>query len=232
MPQKDMSWNTFTKIVLSIPGKGNSVWLQGEGEPSLHPQFEAMARYVRQQGHHPFTILNGSRVDVKTLPTLFPTIGFSVDTLDEQSAHQTGRYNLPKVLKNIELLSQVMHPKRINIMTVDMGQPLDALRSWVTERAFGKHIVQPLSPKSDYARRYTVNSQAIMPSHPSACAFLERNVMRFYTWEGKELPCCFMKNVVDFTTISNLRSKLATGEIPGCCAGCANLNRIGPKISV
>lgn len=47
MPQKDMSWEIFTKIVLSISGKGYSVWLQGEGEPSLHPQFEVMARYVR-----------------------------------------------------------------------------------------------------------------------------------------------------------------------------------------
>lgn len=226
MPQKDMSWDTFTKIIMSIPGKGYSVWLQGEGEPSLHPQFEEMAKYVRQLGHHPYTILNGSRVDIQSLPVIFPTIGFSVDTLDGQSAHQTGRYNLPKVLKNIELLSQAMHPKRINIMTVDMGQPLDALREWVTARGFGKHIVQALSPKNDYARRYTVNSQAIMPTRPSTCAFLERSVMRFYTWEGKELPCCFMKNSSDFPSIPDLQLKIAKGEIPGCCAGCTYLKKV------
>lgn len=226
MPQKDMSWDTFTKIVLSIPGKGYSVWLQGEGEPSLHPQFEEMAKYVRQQGHHPYTILNGSRVDTKNLPLLFPSIGFSVDTLDEQSAYQTGRYNLPKVLKNIDLLSQVMHPKRINIMTVDMGQPLGTLRSWVAERGFGRHIIQALIPKNDYARRYTVNSQAIMAIRPSTCAFLERKMMRFYTWHGKELPCCFIKNSSDFTTIPDMQTKIAKGEVPGCCAGCANLKMV------
>lgn len=226
MPQKDMSWDTFTKIVLAIPGKGFSVWLQGEGEPSLHPQFEAMARYVRQHGHHPYTILNGSRVDAQKLPILFPTIGLSVDTLDEACAHQIGRYNLPKVLKNIDLLSQVMQPKRINIMTVDMGQPLDALRSWAVERGFGRHIVEALSPKTDYARRYTVNSQAIMPSRPSSCAFLQRDVMRFYTWMGKELPCCFIKNTNAFTTVNDLRSRLAKGDILGCCAGCTQLRQL------
>jgi MoaA/NifB/PqqE/SkfB family radical SAM enzyme len=226
MPQKDMSWETFTKIMLSIPGKGYSVWLQGEGEPSLHPQFEAMARYVRQQGHNPYTILNGSRVNIKSLPALFPTIGFSIDTLEDQSAHQTGRYNLPKVLKNIELLTQAMQPKRINIMTVDMGQPLDDLRQWVRARGFGRHIVQALSPKSDYARRYTVNSQAIMPTRPSTCAFLTRNIMRFYTWEGKDLPCCFIKNPSDFKTIPVLQTQLAKGEISACCAGCTNLKKI------
>lgn len=226
MPQKDISWDTFTKIVLSIPGKGYSVWLQGEGEPSLHPQFEAMARFVRQKGHHPYTILNGSRVDTKSLPILFPTIGFSIDTLDEQSANGTGRYNLRKVLKNIDLLSQVMHPKRINIMTVDMGQPLEALRTWVVDQGFGRHIVQSLIPKNDYARRYTVNSQAIMPMRPGTCAFLQSFVMRFYTWDGKELPCCFIKNPSDFTSIPDSQVKIAEGEIPGCCAGCTNLKKI------
>ena len=226
MLQKDMSWDTFKNIVSSIPGKGYSVWLQGEGEPSLHPQFEDLARYIRQQGHHPYTILNGSRVNTQKLPVLFPSIGFSVDTLDEAYAHQIGRYNLPKVLKNIDLLSEVMLPKRINIMTVDMGQPLYALREWVAQRGFGRHVIQALSPKNDYARRYTVNSQVIMPSRPSTCAFLERNLMRFFTWAGKELPCCFMKDVVEYTTSTKLQSQLAYGEAPTCCAGCAHLDRI------
>jgi len=229
MPQKDMSWDVFTRIVSSIVGKGRSVWLQGEGEPSLHPQFEEMARYVTAHGHHPYTILNGSRVDPQSLHELFPTIGFSVDTLDEEKAHQTGRYNLPKVLRNIDLLSQVMPPKCINIMTVDMGQPLDALRRWVAERGFARHIVQPLSPKSDYARRYTVNSQLIVPPRPSACHYLQRNLMRFYTWDGRELPCYCMKDPEDFTTIDGLQKQLAKGAIPRCCSGCTHLRRLSVK---
>lgn len=226
MAQKDMSWNTFTQIMASIVGKGHSVWLQGEGEPSLHPQFEAMAQYVKGQGHQPYTILNGSRVDLKTLPVLFPSIGFSVDTLDEEEARKVGRHNLPKVLKNIDLLCEVMQPKRINIMTVNIGQPLDALRQWVGARGFGRHIVQALSPKNDYARRYTVNSQAILPSKPSTCQFLERRLMRFYTWEGKELPCCFIKNLSDFKTILVLQTQLAKGVMPGCCSGCTQLKKL------
>lgn len=111
-------------------------------------------------------------------------------------------------------------------MTVDVGQPLEALRTWVVDQGFGRHIVQSLIPKNDYARRYTVNSQAIMPMRPSTCAFLERKMMRFYSWNGKELPCCFIKNSSDFTTIPDVRAKIAMGEVLGCCAGCAYLKKI------
>jgi MoaA/NifB/PqqE/SkfB family radical SAM enzyme len=223
MPQRDMAWDTFIAIVDRIPGMGSTVSLQGEGEPSLHPKFEAMARHVATRGHKPYTILNASRLDPERLPQLFPTVGLSVDTLDEQLAHQLGRHNLPKVLRNIESLCQAMDPKRITIMTVNMGQPLDDLRRWVKLCGFGQHIVQQLSPKSDYARRYTVNSQLIAPSGPSTCRYLQRQLMRFYTWDGRELPCCFMKNSTDFTTTQQLSARLASGLPSSCCDGCPQL---------
>lgn len=223
MPQQDMSWDTFLLIVDRIPGRGSTVSLQGEGEPSLHPKFEAMAEHVAKRGHRPYTILNASRINPARLSQLFPTMSISVDTLDEHFAKEIGRQNLPKVLRNLELLCQAMHPNRITIMTVNMGQPLGELRRWVYLRGFGQHIVQQLSPKSDYARRYTVNSQLIQPSGPSTCRYLQRQLMRFYTWEGTELPCCFMKNSLDFTSREELSARLAKGLPSSCCEGCPQL---------
>lgn len=223
MPQQDMAWDTFVRIVDRIPGRGSMVSLQGEGEPSLHPKFEAMAQHVATRGHQAYTILNASRIDAERLSRLFPTVGISVDTLDAHRAQEIGRHNLAKVLRNIELLCQAMDPQRITIMTVNMGQPLDDLRRWVKIRGFGHHIVQQLSPKSDYARRYTVNSQLIEPSGPSTCRYLQHELMRFFTWEGKELPCCFMKNSSAFTTREQLGARLATGLSSSCCNGCPQL---------
>ena len=232
MPQQDMSWDTFIRIIDRIPGQGSVVSLQCEGETSLHPKFEAMGQHVATRGHQAYTILNESRVDAERLSRLFPTIGVSVDTLNEQLAQDIGRHNLPKVLRNIELLCQAMDPKRITITTVNMGQPLDDLRRWVKLRGFGQHIVHQLSPKSDYPRRYTVNSQLVLPSGPSTCRYLQRQLMRFYTWEGQELPCCFMKNSSDFTTRQQLGARLASGLLRICCAGCPQLVREERAVSL
>lgn len=86
MPQQDMAWDTFVRIVDRIPGRGSMVSLQGEGEPSLHPKFEAMAQHVATRGHQAYTILNASRIDAERLSRLFPTVGISVDTLDAHRA--------------------------------------------------------------------------------------------------------------------------------------------------
>lgn len=224
MPQQDMPWESFQRIVDAISEDNVIVSLQGEGEPSLHPQFEQMAAYVSARGHRPYTILNGSRVNAHRLAALFPTLGISVDSLDEHFAEKTGRHNLPKVLRNVEELCEVMNPKRITIMTVDMGQPLDELRTWVKRKDFGRHIIQPLSPKSDYARHYTVNTDALQARQPlSSCRFLAQASHRFFTWKGQELPCAFMKDPVDYLSRQDARQKLGQGERMQCCHGCPQL---------
>ncbi len=227
MPQEDMAWETFQHIVDSIKHENCTVSLQGEGEPSLHPRFMAMARYVLSKGHIPYSILNASRVDAEELSAVFPRLGFSVDTLDPDRAERIGRYSLPKVLRNIDSLCERMAPQRITIMTVDMGQPSDELKTWVRQRGFGRHIVQPLSPKSDYARRYTVNTEAIMPRQASICKYLERNLTHFYRWDGEELPCCFMKDSTGFTSVAELRGVLASSLPVMSCQGCVQLQPIG-----
>lgn len=241
MPQQDMAWSTFTRIVDGIDQPGSTVSLQGEGEPSLHPQFWDMVLYVRNKGHVPYTIINGSRVDAERTAQLFPRIGISLDTLDSAVAHKIGRYNLSKVLANLEALHAAMGPQRIVVMTVDMGQPLAALKAWVRQRGFTTHIVQPLMRKADYAQRYPqvlaqpvtwhkkslqellIESQAATRSAPQTCRFLRQDAMRYYTWAGLELPCCFIKDTQGIESIDGLRNLLVGGQVPVGCAGCREL---------
>ena len=114
MPQQDMIWETFESIVNAIPEKAVTVSLQGEGEPSLHARFFDMARFVRDKGHSPYTIINGSRIDGALINELFPRFGVSVDTLDPAFSSEIGRHNLDKVIMHVTELTQVIDPARID----------------------------------------------------------------------------------------------------------------------
>lgn len=64
MPQRDMAWDTFTGIVDAIAQPGATASLQGKGEPTRHPRFWDRVAYVHHKHHQPYSIINGSRVDV------------------------------------------------------------------------------------------------------------------------------------------------------------------------
>lgn len=223
MPQQDMLWERFMAIVDDIATPRALVSLQGEGEPSLHPRFLDMAAYVHARGHEPTTILNGCRVEASAIARHFPTVGVSLDTLDTATAERIGRHNLTKVLANLEALLAEMGSHRIVIMTVDLGQPLDALRAWVVARGFRRHVVQPLQRKADYGKRYQVVVSRPLRPAPRTCRFLERDVMRFYPLEGPVLPCCFIKDTTSISSIEGLRLSLAQCHVPPGCVGCMHL---------
>ncbi len=244
MAQQDMAWETFTAIVDAIAQPGSTVSLQGEGEPTLHPHFWDMARYVRQRGHQPYSIVNGSRIDARRIAGLFTQIGISIDTLDPATAEQIGRHNLPKVLTNLEDLCTAMGPKRIVVMTVDLGQPLAELKAWVAQRGFGRHVVQPLMRKTDYAVGYPQHlpQSTVLPpvrlqspvsaravNQPLTCQFLHQNIMRYHTVQGMALPCCFIKNTSGIESIEHLRNQLAHGNTPIGCLGCSELRPVAAQ---
>lgn len=233
MPQQDMAWSTFTAIVDAIAQPTSTVSLQGEGEPTLHPRFWDMAQYVRDKGHLPYSIVNGSRIDARRTAQMFPRIGISVDTLDARTAEHIGRHNLPKVLANLDALCAAMGPHRIVVMTVDLGQPLEALKAWAQQRGFGSHVIQPLMRKGDYAKAYPpalaqpvtwhAKPPSAVPPEPQTCQFLHQDVMRYHTWSGQALPCCFIKDTQGIDSIAGLRAMLTQGHVPAGCAGCREL---------
>lgn len=141
MNQKHMDFKLFKRLAESIP-KNSTVWLQGEGEPTLHPQWEEIVLYVKSLGLNPFTIINGSRVDEQFIRDNFKHIGVSIDTVDGKEASKIGRYGLSYVLSNYEKIRDIA-----TVYTVDYGQDLSALKKYI---GASRHLIQKQQTKDDY----------------------------------------------------------------------------------
>ncbi len=222
MPQRHMGWPVFERVLEHIPAGAHTVSLQGEGEPTLHPRFWDMVSAVRMRGFAPTTITNGYEIDAERLAAELPDIAVSLDTLDETEATRIGRLKLHRVLASLDRLLAAMGPGRVHIMTVDYGQDLQPLRQFLQGKGVYQHIVQPLQSKDDYARRYPDRATAAGQYHYQ-CRFLRAPVMRYYDIEGREMPCCFIKDVSTFTSIDVLADSLLQGVVPPPCAGCREI---------
>jgi MoaA/NifB/PqqE/SkfB family radical SAM enzyme len=220
MRQAHMSWDRFTQIMARLPQEAREVSLQGEGEPLLHPRFWDMAQAVLDRGLAPYTITNGSLIEPKRLATVFATVGLSIDTLDPSLSEAIGRIKLHTVLENLDRLLQHMKPDRIIIHTVYFGQPLQELSAYLRERGFTRHLIQAIQPKADYASKYGIDASPTLGECTYRCQYLEKARMRYYTLDGLELPCCFIKNTDGFESIENLRDQLLSRSVPNCCQGC------------
>lgn len=230
MAQRHMEMPVFAHIMGQLPRHtGMTVSLQGEGEPTLHPSFWDMARAVREHGLRAYTITNGTRVDARQFADALHSVGVSVDTLDAEEARRIGRYNLPKVLTNLESLVRSMGPGRVTVHTVRYGQDIEPLKVYLRSIGVYQQIVQPLQVKDDYARRYA-QQQVVVVVPPAArplarysCNFLDTPRMRYFNIDGVEMPCCFIKDTTGYTSADDLRQTLARRQIPVACSGCREL---------
>jgi hypothetical protein len=237
MPQRHMPMEQFLGILEKLPPSVRQVSLQGEGEPTAHNRFRDMVAAVQQRGMTPYTITNASLIrDPQWFAQAFPVIGISIDTLDPELAESIGRIKLHRALKGVDRLIGAMGAERIVLHTVNFGQPLDAILSWAHAKGFGKHLVQPLQGKADYVRsyRYQPPPRELPARLPFAlqCRFLEQELSSYYTLDGIELPCAFIKDATSFSSAADLRASLAEGRIPPTCAGCREIRRAAGSATV
>lgn len=221
---RHMKMELFESILEHFPIGKHKVSLQGEGEPLAHPQFWTMAERVIESGFTPYTITNGSLVDPVRMATLFPSVGFSIDTIDPAEADRIGRLHLHRVLRRFEALCRSMGPDRIIVHSVDFGQDFGPLRSFLAREGIKRHVVQPLQSKSDYRKRYPgLQFPLAMQTHQGPCQYLTRPAMRFFNVEGRSLPCPFIKDASGYLSDKNLLSEFAASSVPGICAGCREI---------
>lgn len=224
MPQRHMERTVFNAILASLPDRPCTVSLQGEGEPTRHPGFIAMARQVAAAGHVPYSITNCSDIDPEVIAELFPHIGVSLDTVDSGEAERIGRFGLHRVLAHFEELLRVMGPERIVVHTVEYGQPLEALRAFLRRGRGIRHVVQPLQTKDDYCRHYSgVSGVHDGPAYHFACRYVRRPLMRYFDVTGREMPCCYIKDAAPFVSGEHIRNSLREGTVPACCSGCREI---------
>jgi MoaA/NifB/PqqE/SkfB family radical SAM enzyme len=221
MRQGDMSYDMFTTLLdqhIATYGVPKVVSLQGEGEPTLHHDFLRMAEFVRDRGARPYTITNGTYKHPERLVGLFPEIGVSIDTLDEAAAEKTGRYNLPRVLSFVEALAP---HATIVIHSVAHKVHTRPIANWCKERGY-RHVVQPLQTKPDYSRHYLpqVRQAEPEPQGRFSCSYLAQPRMRYYTLDGLELPCCFIKDASAYEGMAAMAGHQQAGTWAKCCVGC------------
>lgn len=226
MPQKHMEMTRFVGILDCLPAGKHRVSLQGEGEPTTHPQFWNMVQLVRERGHAPYTITNGSRLEPDRVAEHFPSIGISIDTLDPDEAECIGRYKLAQTLAGLKRFLASYDPARVVIHTVDYGQDLAPVKALVKACRIGRHIIQPLQTKNDYAYRYPgrVRSRDI-EDYSCRCRYIEQSRMRYYNIAGIEMPCCFIKDTSHFVSADVIRESLWRHEIPASCRGCREITQ-------
>ena len=219
MRQGDMPFDLFERLLRTHAaryGTPDVVSLQGEGEPTLHPDFFRMAKHVLAIGAQPYTITNGSFRHPDRFVGLFSQIGVSLDALDERSASAIGRHNLPRVIEFVQSLGPKM---RIFIHSVAHSEYTPPIAAWCRQHGY-VHVVQPLQTKADYACRY----QDHVSLNPSvgrfSCAYLAQPTMRYYNLDGVEMPCCYIKDVSQFKGLDAMIEHQRAGTWPASCAGC------------
>jgi MoaA/NifB/PqqE/SkfB family radical SAM enzyme len=223
MPQRHMPLALFDDILRRLPPRALTVSLQGEGEPMLHPEFWEMVTRVRARGHRPYTITNGSALPYpEHVAEAFPEIGISIDSLNETEAERIGRTHLDRVLRNLDRLLESMPASRVTVHTVDVGQPLDALREFVAARGM-RHLIQPLQRKEDYRQSYATAIPATDHGRTGPCHYLRQPRMKYFNIDGVEMPCCFIKDTSAYRGVPALHDDFAARRVPECCRGCQAL---------
>ncbi|TAN43381.1 MAG: radical SAM protein [Nitrospirae bacterium] len=226
MEQRHMDYGLLLSLIRKTE-KGGGVHLQGEGEPMLYPRLGSAVDEIIAQGCRPFLITNGSCLDIDLVLNKFPELGISLDTLDPELASENGRYDLPRVLSNLEGLLQAGYPpSNIVIFTTAFGQPTADLTPYLASRGIHKHVVQPLQQKEDYRYRYPEKAMPPQEQYPVlSCHFISREGRRFYNVDGVEMPCCYIKNAARFVSIDHIKRSFAESIVPESCRGCRYLSR-------
>lgn len=224
MPQKHMPFDTFTKAFDALPASITQISLQGEGEPTLHPDFERMTKYVIAQGKTPYTITNFHSHSVIERSGIldYPVFGISLDSLDDAILQKIGRS--VNTLTNIE---KYITNQTIEIYTVSFGQDIKPVNDWCKSKGY-THLIQPLQAKPDYVQTYQIKGFAEKHYNNVPFQLTCKHIHTYspyFTVDGEERPCCYIKSK-SCPDRSEFKAKMQQGTIPDQCQGCHLLGKV------
>ncbi|MDD5084217.1 MAG: radical SAM protein [Candidatus Moranbacteria bacterium] len=207
--------------------------LNGTGEPLLHPEFWDMARHIKARSPRAAvtTISNGSVMTKRHQDAIIRYLSWlfiSIDTTDVAQAGQMGRHGIDKVILHLrELVARGY--RAITLLAVDYGQDYTDVRQLAEDLGI-QFASKPLQPKNDYREVY--DDRRLTPQlapvpdliNTVTCPFIQRDILRFYTIDGVEMPCCFIRDTTDYAGRDALKTDMEQGVIPGSCRGCGFLS--------
>lgn len=125
---KDMTWETFEKVVEQAEGRATAVTIGNHGEPFLHRQALEMLAELKRRGFFVNLINNGTRMFEETARKVIELgidrVVFSVDSVDPDvygnvRVHGTYEVTMTNVLTFLKLNYEAGMPCYVNISMVD-----------------------------------------------------------------------------------------------------------------
>lgn len=229
MPQLDMTYADFQKHVLATPNI-TYVMLHGEGESTLHADFESMLNFLHERNIPVRLTTNGTYPYPERLTKLERLI-VSIDSLDQAKSAAIGRSNTKKAIEFVEACVDLKIPLEVVSVTGTMNpQEFHQVFLWASKLGV-KHRLQKLMAKTDYVKFYPKDFNfgsspayqhtiAIPEKTKLTCVYVEKPLMKFITVQNKQLPCCFIKDPTSFSSTASIAADLNKGTVPATCEGC------------
>lgn len=213
-----LTYENFNILLGKFPSNIKSLYLWGQGEPFLAPDFIAMASRASEKGIKVFVSTNGHYLDDVSgiIESDIYKLIVSLDGVTEEKYNfyrKGGDFN--KVVNGIKALSEL---KKIAgagpiieiqcLITKENADDLDSFRKFAFLIGADKVVFKTLQaasmphgedflPDNPGFTRYIRNENSALKVKKHF--FMSRNCLRVYysaqiDWQGNVLPCCFDKN--------------------------------------
>ena len=217
-PKGSMCYEDFKKIIDMLPYSVTDVYLWGQGEPFMAPDFPGMVNYASRKGLRTFISTNGHFLDNsrEIIHSGIYCLIISLDGADEktyESYRKGGDFN--RVVNGIKKLSEakknIGHGPVIELQYLVTGKnsgDMDTFLSFAGEIGADRVVFKTLQaasmengfsflPDDMSLSRYRKRKNGSIETDTSW--FLRNRCLRIYysfqiDWQGNVLPCCFDKD--------------------------------------
>ena len=217
-PKGSMNYGDFRRIIDMLPQSVTDVYLWGQGEPFMAPDFLGMVEYASFKGLRTFVSTNGHFLNnsKKIVHSGMYCLILSLDGADEktyESYRTGGDFNL--VVSGIKDISEtkksIGHGPVLELqylVTRKNSGEMDTFRSFAREIGADRVVFKTLQaasmedgfsylPDNKMLTRYRKQKNGMIETEKRW--FLRNRCLRIYysfqiDWQGNILPCCFDKD--------------------------------------
>ncbi len=217
-PRGTMSLESFKSIIDALPRSITDLYLWGQGEPFLAPDFLDMVRYASVRGYRTYTSTNGHYLDDAEgiITSGLSSLVISLDGVDRatyDSYRQGGNFDL--VVDGIRKVSGAKRKNGIGpvielqyLVTRENAVNMKRFRSFAQSIGAERVVFKTLQAASlQGGMAYLPENRELTRYHeathgdiePERVWPLKNRCMRIYynfqiDWQGNIVPCCFDKD--------------------------------------